>query len=168
MNWRLLRDPSGATSYSRSAAPRRKVAQKWYRISMPVSVDPARLKLTNLEGTEGLLLGARCLDCSVCVFGPAVFCQSCSSRNLKQVELSPRGTLYSYTIVRVPPAGWPGPVPYVLGQVELPEGPQVLAEVIDCAHDALSIGMDVELALQLADPESGDSAKSVYKWRPSV
>ena len=134
---------------------------------MPVSVDPARLKLTNPEGTEGLLLGARCLDCGVCVFGPAVFCQSCSSRNLEQVELSPKGTLYSFTIVRVPPAGWPGPVPYILGQVELPEGPQVLAEVIDCEHEALSIGMDVELSLQLADPESGDSAKAVYKWRPA-
>ena len=135
---------------------------------MAVSVDPTRLRLTNDEGTEGRLLGTRCLDCGVYVFGPAVFCQACSSRNLEPVELSRRGTLYSFTIVRVPPAGWPGPVPYVLGQVELPEGPQVLAEVIGCEHDALKIGMEVELALQVVEPEQGGEARSVYKWRPAL
>jgi hypothetical protein len=68
---------------------------------------------------------------------------------LEPVELSKHGALYSYTIVRVPPAGWPGPVPYILGQVELPEGPQVLAEVVNCLEADLRIGMAVELALQI-------------------
>ncbi len=104
---------------------------------MAVSVDTRRLKLTNDEGTEGVLLGFRCLDCGIHVFGPATFCQGCSSSNLSPVELGKEGILYSYTIVRVPPQGWPGDVPYVLGQIELGEGPQVLAEVIDCPEDNL-------------------------------
>jgi uncharacterized OB-fold protein len=57
-------------------------------------------------------------------------------------------------------------VPYVLGQVELPEGPQVLAELIDCEHDKLKIGMTVELGLQVVPPEGGGQDKVVYKWRP--
>ena len=91
---------------------------------MAVSVDARRLQLTNEAGTEGVLLGWRCLDCGVHVFGPATFCQNCTSSSLEAVELSKRGVLYSYTVVRVPPQGWPGEVPYVLGQVELPEGPR--------------------------------------------
>ena len=134
---------------------------------MPVSVDSSRLKLTNEEGTEGVLLGFRCRDCGGHVFGPATYCQGCTSNELEPVELSKRGTLYSYTVVRVPPPGWPGPVPYVLGQIELPEGPQVLAEVIDCPEDSLKIGMAVELALQPVKAVEGDTETAVYKWRPA-
>ena len=132
------------------------------------SIDPTRLKLTNGEGTQGVLVGTRCRDCQVYVFGPAVFCQACPSSNLEPVELSQRGTLYSYTIVRVPPSGWLGPVPYLLGQVELPEGPQVLAEVIGCQEADLKIGMEVELALQPVTSESEETNKAVYKWRPVI
>ena len=75
--------------------------------------------------------------------------------------------MYSYTVVRVPPAGWPGPVPYILGEVELPEGPHVLAEVIDCSESELKLGIAVELALQaVLDKDSGET-RVVYKWRPA-
>ena len=132
-----------------------------------ISVDAQRLKLSNDAGTEGVLLGTRCQDCGIYVFGPATFCQGCTSSNLEPVELSQGGVLYSYTVVRVPPAGWPGPVPYLLGQVELVEGPQVLAEVIDCSESDLTIGMQVELALLSVKAPEGDSEKVVYKWRPA-
>ncbi len=134
----------------------------------PKSVDPGRLRLDGDQASTGALLGMRCLDCGISVFGQAVFCQACSSARLEPVDLSRTGTLYSYTIVRVPPEGWPGPVPYVLGEVELPEGPHILAEVIDVAHDALRIGMEVRLALE--EVQSGDSGPvfSVYKWAPAT
>ena len=134
---------------------------------MPVSVDPRRLKITDDAGTEGTLIGFRCSDCGVSVFGPATFCQSCTSFAVEQVDLGSRGILYSYTIVRIPPAGWPGPVPYVLGQVDLPAGPQVLAEVIDCEPSDLTIGMPVELAIQAVPSQEGGDDKLVYKWRPT-
>ena len=133
----------------------------------PVSVDPNRLKITNDDSSEGTLVGFRCNECSTTVFGPAVFCQSCTSTDLEAVDLGAKGTLFSYTIVRIPPAGWPGEVPYVLGQVELPQGPQVLAEVVDCEHDDLKIGMAVELTLQAVPAENGEADKAVYKWSPA-
>ena len=135
--------------------------------SKPASVDPSRLRLTNEEGTQGALLGVRCGDCGMYAFGQAVFCSACASGNLEAVVLSPRGTLYSYTIVWVPPPGWPGTVPYVLGQTELPEGPHVLAEVIDCRHDKLAIGMPVELVLHQVRSEDSGVDLVVYKWRPA-
>ena len=134
---------------------------------MAVSIDNRRLKLITEDGTEGVLLGCRCLDCEVVVFGPATFCQGCTSSNLEPVEFGGQGELYSYTVVRVPPQGWPGAVPYVLGQVQLPEGPQVLAEVIDCPEADLKMGMPVELALLSVEAAEGGSAKVVYKWKPA-
>lgn len=134
---------------------------------MPESVDPRRLKITNEDGTDGTLIGFRCTECGVTVFGPATFCQSCTSFNVEPVDLGGSGTLYSYTIVRIPPAGWPGDVPYILGQVELPSGPQVLAEVIDCDQSDLNIGMPVKLAIRAVAPEEGRAEKLVYKWRPA-
>lgn len=135
---------------------------------MVTSVDERCLRLTDESGQRGVLLGMRCLQCGVFVFGPATFCQSCTSPDLEEVELSTEGTLYSYTIVRVPPPGWPGPVPYVLGEAELPEGPHVLAEVIDCAHDDLRVGMSVRLALQNVAMQGVEgSERAVYKWKPA-
>ena len=120
------------------------------------------------DGASGTLLGMRCLKCTVCVFGDAIFCQACSSDQLETVDLSSNGVLFSYTIVRVPPDGWPGPVPYVLGEVELPEGPHVLAEVIGMEHADLQIGQEVRLALEPV--QSGESGPTlmVYKWAPSA
>ena len=134
---------------------------------MSESVDPRRLKITDEAGTDGTLIGFRCRECGVSVFGPAKFCQACTSFEVEPVDLGRKGTLYSYTIVRIPPAGWPGPVPYILGQVELPEGPQVLAEVIDCEQSDLVIGMTVELAIQAVPAQENGADKLVYKWRPA-
>ncbi len=134
----------------------------------PQSVDPRRLKLTNDAGTRGVLLGSRCRQCDTCVFGSAGFCQSCTADDLATVEFSGQGILYSYTVVRVPPAGWPGQVPYILGQVELPEGPHVLAEIVDCPEASLRIGAPVELALAPVQIEGSEAVKVVYKFRPRV
>ena len=134
---------------------------------MPVSVDPRRLRITDETGAQGTLIGFLCRECGVSVFGSATFCQSCTSFDLEPVDLGQTGTLFSYTIVRIPPAGWPGEVPYILGQVELPSGPQVLAEVIDCEYSGLTIGMPVELAVQAVPSQEGGDDKLVYKWRPA-
>jgi uncharacterized OB-fold protein len=136
----------------------------------PVSVDPHRLQLTDEfgeSGGAGVLLGQRCRQCQVCVFGPAIFCQACSSDDLESVQLSGQGTLYSFTVVRVPPAGWPGRVPYTLGEVELPEGPHVLAEIIDSEPGGLKLGMTLELALERVTVVESNQVLAVYKWRPS-
>ena len=130
-----------------------------------VSVAPARLKLLNEEGTEGVLLGTRCGRCGEHFLGDVVFCRNCSSDKLERVELSKRGTLYSNTIVRVPPAGWQGGVPYALGQVELSEGPHVLSEVVECPFEQLQVGMKLELVLVVGGEDSEGNEVVVYKWR---
>ena len=129
-------------------------------------MDTNRFKLTNDEGSEGVLLGSRCRDWGLYTFGIVPLCQACTSGNVEPIELSQLGTLYSYTIVRVPPPGWAGRVPYILGQIELPEGPHVLAEVIDCLETGLEIGMRLQLACRSVQAEESTVEKMVYKWRP--
>jgi uncharacterized OB-fold protein len=58
-------------------------------------------------------------------------------------------------------------VPYILGQVELPDGPQVLAELVDCKEEDLEIDMPVELTLRTVEGEEAESGIVVYKWRPA-
>lgn len=132
----------------------------------PVSVDSGRLRLDAATEAGGALLGMRCLDCGICLFGQAVFCQACCSSRLEGVDLGYTGVLYSYTIVRVPPDGWPGPVPYVLGEVELAEGPHILAEVIDIPENLLRIGLEVQLALRPVQSGESGPVRMVYKWKP--
>ena len=131
-----------------------------------VSVAPARLKLLDDAGERGVLLGTACSRCGAHFFGSVVFCQDCTSADLKPVELNPRGSLYSYTVVRVPPAGWQGDVPYALGQVQTQEGPHVVSEVVGCPFEELKVGMEMEMALVVGGEDLEGNELVVYKWRP--
>ena len=101
-----------------------------------VPVLSKQLKLIG-DGTQGVLLGMVCKSCGTHFFGSPRFCLKCTSSDIERVELSKEGVLYSFTIVRAPPPGWQGSVPYILGSVKLPEGPQVRSEVVDCPEEAI-------------------------------
>ena len=132
---------------------------------IPVSRD--RLKLLG-DGTEGVLLGTKCKSCGAHFSGSRRFCVNCTSDEVEPVELSKEGTLYSYTVVWAPPAGWTGDVPYILGQVRLAEGVSILSEVVDLPREDIKIGMPMELTLRVGgeDPEGNEIV--VYKWRPAA
>ena len=133
-----------------------------------VSALPDRLRLRDKGGARAVLLGWRCRRCNEHFFGDVFLCRSCSNRDLEAVELGARGTLYSYTIVRVPPPGWKGEVPYALGQVELPQGPHVLCRVVECAPERLRVGMALELTTQVATEDEEGTQSLVYAWRPAA
>ena len=123
------------------------------------------LKLSG-DGTRGVFLGKRCRNCGEYLFGSPTFCLSCSSSELDLVELGQRGILSTYTVIYVPPPGWKGDVPYILGLVELLGGIEVLSEVIDCPKEALKIGMRMELAFKVGGRDNENNEIIVYKWRP--
>ena len=128
-----------------------------------VSVAPSRLRLIG-DGTEGVLLGTRCQECGLHIFGDSMFCPRCTSAELEAVDLSGHGTLYSYTVIHVPPPGWKGPVPYVLGSVKLPEGPQVTSEVIDVDPHSIQVDSPMTMVLQAGDTDDEGREIMVYKW----
>ena len=83
------------------------------------------------------LTGSRCLHCGTVAFPPARGCQRCGHRSTEALELSPRGTVWGFTVQRFAPKSPPyvvpegGFVPFAVGYVELPEGVKVEA-VLDC------------------------------------
>ena len=99
------------------------------------------------------LRGSRCGACGETTFPAQQGCPSCTAQGCDEVELSPRGTLYTWTIQRFPP---PVPyagatenfVPFAVGYIELPEGVRVEARLTESDTRRLSIGMEMELAVE--------------------
>lgn len=93
------------------------------------------------------LLGAHCQTCDRVSFPAAQWCPYCRSAELESRWLSTTGTIFSYTIVRIPVPGYTGPVPYGLGVVELPEGIRINSALVADPLEALSIGAPVRFCL---------------------
>ena len=127
-------------------------------------------------GDEPRLLASRCTRCSNVVFPPvtaAFFCRNpaCDGTDHEAVELSPRGTVWSYTDAQYQP---PAPYlpasdpfqPFALAAVELPEGLVVLGQVADgFGVGDLRVGSEVELVVETLNvDETGE--RTIYRWRP--
>jgi len=120
------------------------------------------------------LLGTRCRSCGTTFFPrETAFCRNpaCDGSEFETVELSRRGTLWSFTDNRYPP---PAPYvsrepfePYAIAAVELAaERMVVLGQVVPgVAVDRLRAGMEMELVLDtLYSDDANDYV--VWKWRP--
>jgi len=102
----------------------------------------------------GRLLIKRCQDCGAAHFYPRPFCPSCWSERVDWEQASGRATLYTYSIVYVndlPP--FPERVPYVAALVDLVEGPRLMTNVVDCPHEDLRVGMDLEVTFRVETDE---------------
>jgi uncharacterized OB-fold protein len=91
------------------------------------------------------LVGGRCPACGACAFPKPPICHRCWSESVEAVDLSTRGTLYSYSVVHVGPAPWK--LPYVLGYVDLDDDVRVLAHIRAEPPARLAIGAVVDLAV---------------------
>lgn len=127
-----------------------------------------RLTTTNRpfwEAAKGHKLSVqRCRDCSIYIFFPRPFCPNCYSANLEWVEVSGRGKVYSFTIVRRPTVrGFDQDAPYVYAVVELEEGPRLVTNIVGCPVEAVRVGLPVEAVFEDVTPEV-----TLVKFRPSA
>lgn len=110
------------------------------------------------------LLIQRCSDCGLHQFYPRLVCASCAGRTLLWVRASGRATLRTFTIVRRPVSrAYAAQVPYVVALVALEEGPTMMTNIVDCALDAVRIGMPLEVVF-----EDWPEGVTVPKFRPAV
>lgn len=107
-------------------------------------------KLTHKAYTEALkenkLLGLKCDACGAYTVPPKKVCIDCASEEMEIVELSGTGKIRTFTVIRVPPEGFEGP--YVVGLVELSEGPWLMATILGIDADKANmeiIGKNVVL-----------------------
>jgi uncharacterized OB-fold protein len=123
------------------------------------------LKLSE-DGMRGVFIGKRCRNCREYLMGNPVFCLNCSSQEFDAIEFGTEGVLRTYTVIYVPPPGWKGDVPYILGSVELPEGVEVTTEVIDCPKEAIKVGMKMKLVMKVGGQDAEGNELIVHKWQP--
>lgn len=73
---------------------------------------------------EGRFLGLRCPNCGEFTFPPKGLCENCGGRDCDVVELKGKGTVRTFTVIRVAPEG--RKPPYIVAMTELDEGPWVM------------------------------------------
>jgi uncharacterized OB-fold protein len=92
-------------------------------VLIPVTDDPDTRGFWE-AAARGLLAVQRCSACSAPIHLPKACCGSCGSWESNWVEVSPRGTLYTWTTVeRTVRASFPAP--YTLIVVDLDDAPGV-------------------------------------------
>jgi uncharacterized OB-fold protein len=116
------------------------------------------------EGTA--LMGIRCEACKKVFFPKKEVCPECFDGELREVPLSKKGTLHSYTLSVM---GIPGmETPYVVGFIDLPEGIKLFSVIKDCEpwDKVLKIGMEMEMVIgKIRGDEFGNEIIS-YQFKP--
>ena len=140
----------------------------------------AKTKVPAIEGwfttdpDHPALLGSQCTSCQAIFFPRETsFCRNpdCLGREFAEIELSRRGTIWSFTDNRYqppPPYMSPDPfVPYMIAAVELEAEQMVVLGQIEPGVELadLHAGMPVELVLGTLY-EDDDHEYQVWKWRP--
>jgi uncharacterized OB-fold protein len=73
-------------------------------------------------------------------------CPKCLSNELTWFDASGKGTIYSYTVARRPTSPeFEQDVPYIIGVIELAEGPRMTSLVVEMDPDAVKIGTPVSV-----------------------
>jgi uncharacterized protein len=95
---------------------------------------------------DGVLRIQRCLSCGAHQFYPRVVCSTCQSRELDWDVSTGLGKVHTFTVIRrAPSKEWFEDVPYVVGIIELQEGPRMMSHVRGCAPEDVHCDMDVEV-----------------------
>jgi uncharacterized OB-fold protein len=106
------------------------------------------------------LLIQRCGNCSVLRHPPLPMCPHCHSLQWDTTEAAGPGVVHSFVVSHHP--RMPGfDYPLAIALVELAEGTRVLANIVGCPPEHVSIGMDVELEFLDLDEQ-----RSVPQFRP--
>lgn len=132
-----------------------------------VPIEEGFFRIPDDPGEPPRLLGSRCPACEEVFFPRRLVCAQCLHEGTDDVELSTRGTLWTWTYSHVPmfgkvDASVPG---YGVGQIDLPEGPRVQSILLGGPHD-FEIGMEMEIDLEVLRENKGGDEVVIYRFRP--
>ena len=92
------------------------------------------------QGLEkGKFLGLKCNGCKAVTFPPMAVCRGCNGTDLEITEMAGRGTLRTFTVIRVAPEGMHPP--YVVAMAETDEGAWVMGNIVDINPDDADMGL---------------------------
>jgi uncharacterized OB-fold protein len=118
-----------------------------------------------IETADGWrLIGNKCKACGQ-VFFPKVkaICLNCHNKELEDIQLPPRGELYSFTTAQVPSDHFDPP--YIVGYIMLEKNVRVFSQLEVAKDKPLKIGMEMELMMGKLWEEEGKDVFG-YKFKP--
>ena len=117
------------------------------------------------------LMANQCGSCNKVYFPPREACPYCRRKSIgkmKELKLSGKGEILTYTIVHVGPEDFENQVPYPIAIIKLDEGPKITAQIIDCDPSQVKIGMRVESTFRKIQQDGETGAIYYgYKFKPS-
>ena len=93
----------------------------------------------------------RCRDCAQHYFYPRPLCPVCLSRNVDWVDCSGRGRLHTFVINYRPPRNFPVQRPFIIGIVELDEGPRMMSNIVGVEADPQQLRCDMPVEVVFED-----------------
>jgi hypothetical protein len=103
---------------------------------------------------EGRLVVQRCTACGHHQLYARAHCLACRSP-VEWVDVSGRGTIYSYTVIRQNfSRAFRELLPYVVALVDLDEGPRLMTNIVNCEPGDVRVGMPVSVRFEAVSDEA--------------
>jgi len=101
------------------------------------------------------LLIPRCRSCDSYFWFPRPACPTCLKEDWEWTEVSGKGRLHTFTVVRQPSnPSFNEDVPYAYAVVQLDEGPRMVSNIVDCEiPDGLAVDMALEASFDDVDDD---------------
>lgn len=88
----------------------------------------------------------KCCSCNHVRWPAALICPKCHSKETTWIISSGKGKLYTYAVYHIAyHNGFKSELPYVVGVVELEEGPRFLSNIVECDSQNLKCDMKMEV-----------------------
>lgn len=113
------------------------------------------------------LVGGECASCGTVFFPRKRVCPVCQKEGtIVEKRLSRKGRIHSFSYCTTAPPGVKAP--YLIGLIDLPEGPRVLSIIFveKPSPASLRIGDEVELIIESIGPDEHDHDIINYMFRP--
>jgi uncharacterized OB-fold protein len=116
------------------------------------------------------LIANQCSACNKVYFPPREHCPYCRRKSIgkmKNIKLSGKGEVVTYTIIHDAPEQFEGQAPYPIAIIKLDEGPRLTAQIVDCDNKDVKIGMKVQSTFRKIQEDGWVGAIYYgYKFKP--
>lgn len=119
-----------------------------------------------LQKPKYALIGTQCTACGQKFLPPRSFCPECRRKGkIESFRFSGKGTIETFTIIRVAPEGFEEHAPYAVAIIKTAEGPRISGQVVG-EFSLLDFGKRVETVFRKMSEDGPEGLISyAAKWR---